>query len=120
MAFNEYLKFNGVALPFPDNYGISLKNIEASTNGETEAGTTQRDIIRFGVVTIEVSFLLSHKWIGEMTEYSKQKKLYVEYFNTSTLDLKFTEMYISDFKVNLAKDTSQKGLWNVTFTLNEF
>lgn len=29
-------------------------------------------------------------------------------------------MYISGYKAKLEKDTSYKGLWTVSFTLNEF
>ena len=46
-------------------------------------------------------------------------KITVRYFDTETLELKETEMYISGFKASLKKDTSYKGLWTVSFTLNE-
>ncbi len=120
MAYNEYLKLNNVTLPFPETYDMTLSNVEASTNGETEAGTIQRDVIRMGLVTISVTFLLSASWVKRMTEFSKINKLNVEYFDTSELELKSTEMYMSDYSVKLVKDTSKKGLWTVSFTLNEF
>ena len=41
MAFFEYLKFDGIALPLPDSYDVSLSAVEADSSGETEAGTTQ-------------------------------------------------------------------------------
>ena len=44
MAFIQYLKFNGVALPLPTSYEVSLRAVEADSSGETEAGTTQRDV----------------------------------------------------------------------------
>ena len=43
-----------------------------------------------------------------------------QYFDTEDLSQKETEMYISGFKAKLKKDTSYKGLWTVSFTLNEF
>lgn len=54
-----------------------------------------------------------------LTKYSKLPKITVQYFDTEELDLKETEMYISGFKAKLKKDTSYKGLWTVSFTLNE-
>ena len=120
MAFIQYLKFNGVALPLPTSYEVSLRAVEADSSGETEAGTTQRDVVRTGVVKISVSFSVSPKWLKQLTAYSKLPKLTVQYFDTENLSQKETEMYISGFKAKLKKDTSYKGLWTVSFTLNEF
>jgi hypothetical protein len=120
MAFIDYLKINDERLPFPDSYDIDLKDIESDNNGETEAGTIQRDIVRIGVVTISVSFSVTPLWLKKLTSFSKERKLKVAYFDTEVLDLKTTEMYITNFKVKLYKDTSFKGLWYVSFTLNEF
>ena len=115
MAFIQYLNFNGTALPLPDSYDLDLSDVEADSSGETEAGTTQR-----GVVKISVSFSVSPKWLKQLTAYSKQPKLTVQYFDTEDLSQKEAEMYISGFKAKLKKDTSYKGLWTVSFTLNEF
>ena len=120
MAYFEYLKFDGTVLPLPDSYDISLETVEADSSGETEAGTMQRDIVRQGVVNISVSFSVTAKWLKLLTAYSKQNKLSVDYFDTDTVQLKNTEMYIEGFKAKLEKDTSYRGLWTVSFTLKEF
>ena len=87
---------------------------------QTEAGTIQRDVVRQGVVDISVSFTVTAVWLKKLTVYSKKNKLTVQYFDTDTLSLKETEMYIDDFKAKLEKDTSYKGLWSVSFSLKEF
>ena len=120
MAFIQYLKFDNTALPLPDSYDLDLTDVEADSDGETEAGTTQRDVVRAGVVTIGVSFSVSAAWLKRLTAYSKQPKIAVQYFDTEDLALKETEMYITGYKAKLYKDTSYKGLWTVSFTLNEF
>lgn len=120
MAFFEYLKFDGTALPLPDSYEVTLSAVEADSSGETEAGTTQRDVVRQGVVNIAVVFSVTAEWLKALTGYSKEDKLAVEYFDTETAEMKNTEMYIEGFKVKLEKDTSYKGLWTVSFTLKEF
>jgi N-acetylmuramoyl-L-alanine amidase CwlA len=120
MAFIQYLRFNGEALPLPTNYDCELSAVEADTSGETEAGTTQRDVIRQGVVSISVEFAVSSVWLKKLTVYSKQDKLAVQYFDTETLETKETEMYVDGYKAKLQKDTSYKGLWTVSFTLHEF
>ena len=69
---------------------------------------------------ISVSFTVTAVWLKKMTFWSKQNKLTVQYFDTDTLSLKETEMYIDGFKARLGQDTSYKGLWTVEFTLKEF
>ena len=120
MAFIQYLIFNEELLPFPDSYEITFSDVEADSSGETEAGTTQRDVVRTGVAEISVSFSVSPKWVKRLTAYSKLSKIAVRYLDTETLELKEAEMYISNYKVKLEKDTSYKGLWTVSFTLNEY
>ena len=120
MAFILYLKFDNTALPLPDSYDLDLTDVEADSGGETEAGTTQRDVVRTGVVTIGVSFSVSSAWLKRLTAYSKKPKIAVQYFDTEDLALKETEMYITGYKAKRYKDTSYKGLWTVSFTLNEF
>lgn len=93
--------------------------MEAESGGETEAGTTQRDVVRHGVVSIPVSFSVTSKWFGKLSLYSKKDKIEVKYFDIETLALKQTEMYIQGYKAALKKDTSYKGLWTVSFTLKE-
>ncbi|MFQ7162979.1 MAG: hypothetical protein ACLSBC_10720 [[Clostridium] scindens] len=44
----------------------------------------------------------------------------MEYFDTESLEMKRTEMFIEGYKAGLVKDTSFKGLWKVSFTLREF
>ena len=46
--------------------------------------------------------------------------LILDYFDTETAELKNTEMYMEGFQAKLKKDTSYKGLWAVSFTLQEF
>lgn len=120
MAFIQYLAFDGVPLPMPDSYDVELMDVEADSGGETEAGTTQRDVVRLGVVHISVSFSVSPKWLKLLTGFKQQEKISVDYFDTEMLEVKKTEMFVEGFKAGLVKDTSYKGLWKVSFTLWEF
>ena len=52
MAFMQYLNFNGADLPLPDSYDLDLSDVEADFSGETEAGTTQRDVVRLSLIHI--------------------------------------------------------------------
>ena len=119
MAFFQYLVFDGENLPLPDSYEVELEDVEADSGGETEAGTTQRDVVRHGVVSIPVSFSVTVKWLKKLAEYAKLDKISVQYFDVETAELKLAEMYVTEYKAKLKKDTSYKGLWTVSFTLKE-
>jgi len=120
MAFIQYLTFDGVPLPMPDSYEVEMADVEADSGGETEAGTTQRDVVRLGVVSIPVSFSVSPKWLKVLTGFKQREKIYVGYFDTELLEMKEAEMFVEGYKAVLVKDTSYKGLWKVSFTLKEF
>lgn len=120
MAFIQYLVFDGMALPLPDSYEVQMVDVEADSGGETEAGTTQRDVVRLGVVRISVSFSVSAKWLKLLTGFKQREKLSVDYFDTETLAVKNAEMFVDGYKAILVKDTSYGGLWMVSFTLKEF
>ena len=119
MAFFQYLVFDGENLPLPDSYEVELEDVEADSGGETEAGTTQRDVVRHGVARIPVSFSVTAKWLKKLAGYAKKDKISVQYFDVETAELKLAEMYVTGYKEKLKKDTSYKGLWTVSFTLKE-
>lgn len=120
MAFIQYLQINGENLPLPTSYSFDLQDVPAESSGETEAGTTQRDIVRSGVVHIQVSFQVSAGWLQKLSAFRRLPVMTVRYFDSDTLGFRETEMYIEGFKCSLEKDTSYKSLWNVSFDLNEY
>ena len=99
---------------------FDLKDVQADSSGETEAGTMQRDVIRSGVVNIQVSFQVSACWLQKLSAFRKLPMTEVRYFDSETLDYKYTQMYIDGFKSSLEKDTSYKSLWKVSFDLIEY
>ena len=120
MAHLQYLVFNNENIPMPASYSVSLSDVEADSGGVTEAGTTQRDVVRIGVVTISVSFCVTQKWLSLLTGYKQQEKIRVGFFDPETASVRQTEMYVEGFKAKLKKDTSYKGLWTVNFILKEY
>jgi hypothetical protein len=120
MAYIQYLIFDGEKLPLPESYDVEMKDVESDSSGETEAGTMQRDVVRYGVYTISVNFNLSPMWLQKFSTYKRHKSINVVFFDPVTLDAKEAEMFMDSYKAVLVKDTSYKGLWKVSFTLREF
>lgn len=120
MAFTHYLNIDGTELPLPTSYSLALSDVEADSSGETEAGTTQRDLVRSGVARISVSFQVSPSWLKILSGFRAKPKLPVSFFNTETMVREARDMFMDGFKADLAHDTGSKGLWTVSFELNEF
>ncbi|MDY3119227.1 MAG: hypothetical protein SOW18_06800, partial [Peptoniphilus sp.] len=79
-----------------------------------------RDIVRNKVASISVEFSCSPKLVKTLSSFTKKSNLKVKFLDTETLKLKSAEMYIDKFSVKLVKDTSYKGLWEVSFSLEEY
>ena len=88
MAFIQYLVFDGENLPLPTSYDVAMDDVEADSSGETEAGTTQRDVVRSGVHTISVDFSVTPRWLKKLTVYKQKTKISVRFFDTETLEQK--------------------------------
>lgn len=67
------------------SYSVSLSDVEADSGGVTEAGTTQKDVIRDGVVQIAVTFRVSKKWMNKFSAYKKLASITVRYLDTETM-----------------------------------
>ena len=116
----QYLVFNNENIPMPASYSVSLSDVEADSGGVTEAGTTQRDVVREGVVQIGVTFRVSKKWLNKFSAYKKLASITVGYLDMETMNIVDTQMYIDGYQVKLVSDTSYGSLWEVSFTLKEF
>ena len=120
MNHQTYLVINGQVLPLPTTYSLEYRDIESDSGGETEAGTLQRDVVRSGVVTLQVAFNCSPLWVKRLSALIQVSLLQVQYLDTRDLQLKTTTMYLDNFSVQLVKDTSYQGLWEVSFSLHEY
>lgn len=119
MAYMDYLAFEGSTLPLPDSYRYSLSDVEADSSGETEAGTTQRDVVRSGIATVSVSFTVTGKWLKLLSAYAKKDQFMADFYDTERLRMRNAAVFISGFSSSLKKDTPFGGLWEVSFELNE-
>ena len=93
---------------------------QADSGGVTEAGTTQRDVVREGVVQIGVTFRVSKRWLNKFSAYKKLARITVRYLDMETMNIVDTQMYIDGYQVKLVSDTSYGSLWEVSFVLKEF
>ena len=112
MAFIQYLKFDEQDLPLPDSYDLDISDVEADSSGETEAGTTQRDVVRTGVISIAASFSVSPRWLKILTAYSKKPKIAVK---PQTVFKPFDNISIKNIGVKNKTNIESKLAYRVIF-----
>lgn len=98
----------------------SMDSIRQMVSGIREMFAGMQNSNNMGTICIPVTFSVSPKWLKLLTGFKQKEKITVKYFDTETLEIKQAEMFIEGYKASLVKDTSYKGLWKVSFTLQEF
>ncbi len=116
------IKFDNEIIFTPVSWDENSEVIE--TVNQTEAGTDQIAITRYDKLSISCSFQCSSVWAKKFKEYSKQDSIAVSIYDLIDQGYKVRTMRIRDFKTSLVdnswKTPGTNGLWNVSFSLQEF
>ena len=119
-ARQVYIKLDGEQLPVnPENYTITYNDCISDSSGTTEAGTTQRDVVREGIPSIGVKMDVSVNWLKKMRAFKAKASLDCSFLDPSTGSLSTRKMYIDQFRVLLIHDTDDGGLWSLYFNLED-
>lgn len=116
--------FNTSEIPFPLTWNETAKTIKKTFT--TEAGTDEDLVIRRDKRIISASFKSTDYWVRVFASFYRLNsftlKQYDPYLNTT----EERTVRMSDLKYNLVNKswdldpTVTQGLWNVSFTLEEF
>lgn len=91
---------------------------------ETEAGTDQLDVVRYGKLTVNCQYRCHDEWLRIFTEFSKHDQIEVSSYDIHQGMNTVKIMRMRDYKVSpiefseKVKDTN--GVWDVSFKLEEF
>lgn len=91
---------------------------------ETEAGTDQVDVVRYGKLTVSCEYRCHSEWLRIFTDFSERDSIQVSFYDTKLMTSTTKTMRIRDFKAKPiefsenVQDTN--GVWNVSFKLEEF
>ena len=122
MLKNYPIKFNNVAIPFPNSLDIGNEVLE--NINETEAGTDVAQIRRISKLTLSLSFRLMNSYLAFFEGYA---------FNTSTISVQFYSatanayqtktMRMRNFKYKLVEQSEKvndiNGMYDISFDLIE-
>ena len=91
---------------------------------ETEAGTDQIAVTRYDKLSVSCAFQCSSVWGKKFKEYSQRDEIAVSIYDVIEDGYKVRRMRIRNFKMSLLgnswKTPNTSGLWNVSFSLQEF
>lgn len=109
-------------MPVEPKNGYSISFDDDEDLQKTEAGTQIRNITREGVPSISVAFQCNESMLAEMHNLKKQLSLTVKYYDstsTATDKLETDVMFITSYKEEMLADTDDRGIWGVTFDLED-
>ncbi len=117
------IRVNGIDLPGPTKYNVSLQDIDSSNTGRTETGILIRDRIRQGVYKITVTWLVKHSQLRIITDAISPAKFLVSFFDPTTGTTPTRDMYCGDRNGELKHydvNNPPNSLWEISTSLIEY
>lgn len=91
---------------------------------QTEAGTDQIDVVRYGKLTVSCQYRCHDEWLRIFTDFSERDSIEVSSYDTKEGRSTVKIMRIRDFKADPIEHSEKvqdtNGVWNVSFKLEEF
>lgn len=116
------IKINGTDLFRPESWEVSTETVESTF--QTEAGTDELVVTRYGKTTVSASFACTDTWLSTFKGWSESASLTVKYYDPSIPGYAEKTMRMRGFKsvMNVYSDyiTESLGLYTVSFNLIEF
>ena len=113
---------NGVVLMESNSWEEESNTIENTY--ETEAGTDQVSVTRYDKLTVSADFRCHSDWLRQFKQWSKADTLTVQMYDAIANGYVSRTMRMRNFKQKLVEYSEKvhdtNGVWNVTFSLEEF
>lgn len=117
---NNLIKAGDTQLPDPEQYQVQYEDVATVT--KTEAGTTQRDVTRAGVVTITATWTLSPAGVTAVIASLSKDSVSITYHDPLTgKKAGPIDMYVSDgLQPQMSTALVDGGLWTLSATLKQY
>lgn len=116
------LMFDSDTIPQPSTWTENSEVVETVNN--TEAGTQQVEVVRYDRLKVSCGFVVTDAVARLLKTYSKKDSFVVKYYDIETDAYKQRTVRMRGFSAALTKDSfnllSVRGVWTVSFTLEEF
>lgn len=112
------LTVNGTALPAPNEYTVTLSDLDGSGTGRTEDGTLIRERVRGGVAKIGAAWsALSTAQCAQILNATAGDRFTVVYFFG---EQRTATMYAGDRTARVIAAREGRAVWEVSMNLIEF
>lgn len=115
---------DGVMLPYPTKYLVSMSDLDSSDTTRNEAGVLVRNRVRQGVAKLELAFTLRGKDVSWVMSLIAPDKVQVEYFDPRMSEPRTMEAYVGDRSCNVVSYNTdmltEEIWWEVSFNLIEY
>ncbi len=118
----DKIKFNQTEIPFPLTWNEKSNTVKKLFN--TEAGTDEEIIVRRDKLNVSCSFKSTDTWVRQFKEFSMMNSFTLTQYDPLTNAVESRTVRMVDFNYGLVPKSYDldvtKGVWNVSFTLEEF
>ncbi len=120
----QKIKFNNSEIPFPLTWNETAKTIK--TTFMTEGGTDEELIVRRDKLVISCSFKCTDYWVRVFKSFYRLNEFILRQYDPWTNDEESRTVRMHDFSYGLVKkswdidEEVTQGIWEVSFTLEEF
>lgn len=117
------IQINGVDLPAPVEYSVSLQDIDSENTRRTETGMLQRDRVRSGVYKIQIKWRVTRTQLKIITDALKPAKFSATFFDPTTSTTPTRYMYCGDRNADLIyykEGFPDDSLWEISTSLIEY
>jgi hypothetical protein len=116
------IQINGVDLPAPVEYNVTLQDIDSENTRRTETGVLQRDRVRAGVYKIQVKWRVTKTQLKTITDALKPAKFSATFFDATTSTNPTRDMYCGDRNADLLYNevNPDESLWELSTSLIEY
>lgn len=112
-----FLKIDGVVMPPPTKYDVSLNDIDAQSSGRTEAGYMKRKRIRSNVGKLSVGWTnVTKDELETILEAVKRESFPVEFYFGKMVS---ATMYAGDKSISFKVYKDGVSYWDINFNLIE-
>lgn len=116
----DVIYFDGVALPSPSKYNVSLSDIQSSDSGRNDDGYMTIEIIRSDVATIDIGWtMLTQSELELIMAHMANAEINVKFYYGN--NYKTAKMYKGDRKTDIKMvKTQNESYWDLSLSLVEY
>lgn len=120
--YQELMSVDGVKLPPPRTYGVSLQDIDSSDTGRSETGVMFRNRVRSNVYKIQATWRLKRTDLATIITAITPVSFRVTFFDPNTLTSQTHTMYAGDRSSTMVKndDDPNETWWDFSVNFVEF